>query len=71
MTSIDWPNEAELRVGEESSAFWGYVIADDRIGRNVFIWIAGTTGQNSDAVLDMAERLRAAILEANGRPPDG
>lgn len=68
-TSIDWPNEAELREGEGTSSFWGYVIADDPLGRNVFIWIAGSTEGNSSAVLDIADRLRAAVLEANGRPP--
>jgi hypothetical protein len=68
-TSIAWPNEAELRVGDESSAFWGYVITDDPLGRDVFIWIGGTTGTNGDAVLDVAERVREAVLEENGRPP--
>jgi len=46
------------------------VITDDPLGRDIFIWIAGTTEGNSQAVLDMADRLRAAVLEANGRPPD-
>jgi hypothetical protein len=70
-TSIDWPNEAELREGEGRSSFWGYVIADDPLGRDVFIWIAGSTEGNSTAVLDMADRLRDAVLEANGRPAGG
>lgn len=68
---VDWPNEAEIRQGEGSSSFWGYVITDDPLGRDVFVWIAGASEGNSPVVLEMANRLRAAILLANGRPPHG
>jgi hypothetical protein len=74
---VDWRENGELLPGElrvfdggQAASFWAYVITDDPLGRDVFIWIGNVDGSLTESIWTVANELRLAILEANGRSPE-